>query len=88
MSSSSSEVSVPDLRSWLLPTTELLTDPYAALGIANHESDMWKTHVRIELSSETSAIVIITMKGRGGTDRLRLDLVQLPEEDLLLRYLK
>jgi hypothetical protein len=93
MSSPSSQVSVPDLHSWLLPTTEtlsyagrkipateLLADPYAALGIASHESDLWSTHARIELASETEATVTITMKGAGGTDRLRFALVQLPGE--------
>lgn len=91
MSSFSRQVSAPDLRSWLLPTTEkvsyagreiptteLLADPYTALGIADHENDMWRTHARIELDSDTEATVIITMKGAGGTDRLRLALVQLP----------
>lgn len=92
MGSSSSQVSVPDLHSWLLPTTEevsyagrkipateLLADPYAALGIESHENDLWRTHARIELTSETEATVIITMKGEGGTDRLRLALIQLPK---------
>lgn len=93
MSSSSSQVSVADLHSWLLPTTEtlsyagrkipateLLADPYAALGITSHESDLWSTHARIELASETEATVTITMKGAGGTDRLHFALVQLPGE--------
>lgn len=73
MSSSSEQVSGRET-----PYRELLADPYAALGIASHESDLWRTHASIELASETEATVTITMKGRGETDRLRLDLVQLP----------
>lgn len=86
-------LSTSELRSWLLPTTEkvaysgreiptaeLLSDPHTVLGVAAQEQDeMWTTHGRIEFTSETEATVIITMKGMGGTDRLRFSLVQLPK---------
>lgn len=60
-----------------IPVAKLLDNPYEALNIARHEEPKsWQTVARIHFDSSEEATVIVTMKGLGGTDRIRLTISQ------------